>query len=158
MVAERGPASPVSLTYGGGAEADWCSSGKIRPAPSLRIHVMQCAALRVPGRHGPGAAARAMGLACPTDPASPGRGCATMARPGRPKRPGAPPRAGAHLAALIARVADGDGAALAALYDATCGLVFSLALRILRDRAAAEDVTIEVFLQVYSHAVGYHPD
>ena len=81
-----------------------------------------------------------------------------MARLGRPRRPQTPPPASAHLAALIARIAKGDRAALASLYDATSTLVFSLALRILRDRAAAEDVTIEVFLQVYSHAVGYHPD
>jgi RNA polymerase sigma-70 factor (ECF subfamily) len=80
-----------------------------------------------------------------------------MARQGRPKRHETP-SAGAHLSALIARVADGDRSALATLYDATSSLVFSLALRILRDRAAAEDVTIEVFMQVYSHAVGYQPD
>jgi RNA polymerase sigma-70 factor (ECF subfamily) len=59
------------------------------------------------------------------------------------------------LGALMARLARGDQAALAAFYDATNGLVYSLALRILRDQHAAEDVTIEVYTQVHRQASQY---
>ena len=59
------------------------------------------------------------------------------------------------LAGLIGRVARGDQAALAALYDKTSSLVYGLALRILRDPFAAEDVTIEVYTQVFRLASNY---
>lgn len=60
-----------------------------------------------------------------------------------------------HLGALMARMAQGDQSALAELYDETNILVYSLALRILHDQYAAEDVTIEVFTQVYQRAAQY---
>jgi RNA polymerase sigma-70 factor (ECF subfamily) len=53
------------------------------------------------------------------------------------------------LAALVARAAEGDEMALTALYDETSALVYGRALRILRDQYAAEDVTIDVYAQVY---------
>jgi RNA polymerase sigma-70 factor (ECF subfamily) len=59
------------------------------------------------------------------------------------------------LAALLARAVKGDQMALAALYDETNALVYSLALRILRDQYAAEDVTIEVYAQVYRQGTSY---
>jgi RNA polymerase sigma-70 factor (ECF subfamily) len=62
-----------------------------------------------------------------------------------------------HLAALLARTAQGDLSALAELYDQTNTLVYSLALRILRDQDAAEDVTIEVYTQVHRQASHYDP-
>jgi RNA polymerase sigma-70 factor, ECF subfamily len=80
-----------------------------------------------------------------------------MPRVGRPRRPETPHVDRDDLVALITRIADGDRAALGALYDATSTGVFSLARRILRETAAAEDVTMEVYLQVYSHAAGYDP-
>lgn len=61
------------------------------------------------------------------------------------------------LAALIRRAAGGDEAALAALYDATSSLVYSLALRMLRDQSAAEEVTLEVYMQAYRQASSYDP-
>ena len=61
------------------------------------------------------------------------------------------------LGALMARLAQGDQAALAELYDETNVLVYSLALRILRDQPAAEDVTIEVYTQVHRQASHYDP-
>jgi RNA polymerase sigma-70 factor, ECF subfamily len=61
------------------------------------------------------------------------------------------------LAALIVRVAQGDQMALATFYDETSSLVYSLALRILRDQFAAEDVTIDVYTQVYRQASSYDP-
>lgn len=57
------------------------------------------------------------------------------------------PAAGPDLAGLVGRMAQGDEAALAALYDATAAVVSGLALRILRDRSAAEEVTIEAYTQ-----------
>ncbi len=59
------------------------------------------------------------------------------------------------LGALVARTVNGEGDALAALYDATAPLVHGLALRILGDRGAAEEVTADVYLQVWRQAVRY---
>ena len=50
---------------------------------------------------------------------------------------------------LLARVQQGDEAAMATLYDSYSGLVFSVALRVLHDGAAAEDVLQEVFLRLW---------
>jgi RNA polymerase sigma-70 factor (ECF subfamily) len=61
----------------------------------------------------------------------------------------------AALAALVARAAEGDQRALAALYDETSALVYALALRILRDQHAAEDVTMDVYTQVYRQVSSY---
>jgi RNA polymerase sigma-70 factor (ECF subfamily) len=58
---------------------------------------------------------------------------------------------------LIARCALGDQAALAELYDATAAQVNGLALRILADRDTAEEVTGDVFLQVWRSAGSYEP-
>jgi RNA polymerase sigma-70 factor (ECF subfamily) len=59
------------------------------------------------------------------------------------------------LTALLGRMAQGDQTALAALYDRTSALVYGLALRILREPAAAEDVTLEVYTQAYRQASHY---
>jgi RNA polymerase sigma-70 factor, ECF subfamily len=59
------------------------------------------------------------------------------------------------LAALVARAAEGDQTALAALYDETSAHVYGLALRILRDQYAAEDVTIDVYAQVCRQGSSY---
>jgi RNA polymerase sigma-70 factor, ECF subfamily len=61
------------------------------------------------------------------------------------------------LAHLLARIAQGDQHALAALYDATSASVYGLAVRIVHDPAAAEDVTIEVYTQIYQQASHYDP-
>ena len=49
----------------------------------------------------------------------------------------------------------GQHAALAKCYDLMGPVVFSLAVRMLRDRAAAEDVTQDVFVQVWRQAANY---
>jgi len=53
-------------------------------------------------------------------------------------------------------MAAGSEEALAELYDLTNRLVFSLALRILRDRGAAEEVTMDVFLQAWKQAANFN--
>lgn len=64
----------------------------------------------------------------------------------------APPDDDARLQAWIASIVERDEAALAALYDALVGRVFGLALRIVRQRALAEEVTEDVFWQVWRQA------
>lgn len=60
-------------------------------------------------------------------------------------------------AALVSRIAHGDDQALAQLYDNTSRLVYGLCLRIVRDPAAAEDITLETFLQLWRTAASYDP-
>ena len=58
---------------------------------------------------------------------------------------------------LLARIAVGDADGLAALYDAASPYVNGLALRILGDREAAEEVVVDVFTQVWRQASRYDP-
>ena len=62
------------------------------------------------------------------------------------------------LLALIGRVGRGDQAALASLYDQTSSLIHGLALKILSDESAAEDVTLDVYLQAFRQASSYDPE
>lgn len=59
------------------------------------------------------------------------------------------------LAALLARVAIGDRSSFRRLYDATAPSLLGVALRILRDRARAEDVVQEAFVGVWHRAGSY---
>ena len=63
--------------------------------------------------------------------------------------------AAAELKGWIEASAAGDQAAFAALYDATSGVVFGVALRILADRSEAEEVATDVFLQVWRDAARF---
>jgi RNA polymerase sigma-70 factor (ECF subfamily) len=57
--------------------------------------------------------------------------------------------------ALVALMAARDQEALSCLYDRHRRVVYALALRILRDRAEAEEVLADVFLQAWRQAEGY---
>jgi len=50
---------------------------------------------------------------------------------------------------LVARVRAGDQHALAELYDRYSSVVYAVALRVLQDGAAAEDVLQDIFLQLW---------
>jgi RNA polymerase sigma-70 factor, ECF subfamily len=56
---------------------------------------------------------------------------------------------------LIARTAQGDHAALALLYDRTSPWVYGMAMKILGDCGAAEEVTLEVYTQIWRQASLY---
>lgn len=59
---------------------------------------------------------------------------------------------------LLRRIADGDALAVAELYDRHSSMLFALALRIVRDRAEAEDVVHDSFMQVGERAGQYVPE
>lgn len=59
------------------------------------------------------------------------------------------------LAFLVRAVAAGDHGAMAGLYDATQRFVFTLIARLVRDRSTAEEVTLDVYLQVWRKAASY---
>jgi RNA polymerase sigma-70 factor (ECF subfamily) len=58
----------------------------------------------------------------------------------------------------VGRCALEDAAALGNLYDESSSLVYSLALRVLRNEADAEEVTLDVYTQVWRKAAGYDPE
>ncbi len=59
------------------------------------------------------------------------------------------------IAALIDRAAAGDQLAVSELYDATSRMVYGLVLRILGDEGAAEEVLLDVYMQVWRQAASY---
>jgi RNA polymerase sigma-70 factor (ECF subfamily) len=60
-------------------------------------------------------------------------------------------------AALLERIVARDARSVSVLYDRHARLLFNLILRILRDRADAEDVLQEVFVAVWTRAESYNP-
>ncbi len=61
----------------------------------------------------------------------------------------------ADIEALIARTAMGERAAFTALYDATSAKLFGVCLRVLKDRAAAEDAMQDAYVKIWKHADRY---
>lgn len=58
-------------------------------------------------------------------------------------------------ASLLTQVQRGDEAAMAALFDRYSKVVYSVALRVLRDPASAEDVLQEIFMQIWRSPGGF---
>jgi len=61
------------------------------------------------------------------------------------------------LRKLIARMAQGEEAALAEFYDATAARVYALAKRIVREAQTAEEIVSDVYLQAWQQAQRYDP-
>jgi RNA polymerase sigma-70 factor, ECF subfamily len=59
------------------------------------------------------------------------------------------------LLQLLAEVARGNKSAFARLYGLTHAKLLGIALRVLRDRALAEDVLQESYLKIWRHAASY---
>jgi RNA polymerase sigma-70 factor, ECF subfamily len=59
---------------------------------------------------------------------------------------------------LLGRVAAGDRSAFSELYDRIAPRVFGLVKRLLRDHAQSEEVTQEIFLEIWQSASRYEPN
>ena len=59
------------------------------------------------------------------------------------------------LAEMLARTATGDRKAFASLYEATRAKLFAVSLRIVRERALAEEALQDGFVSIWNHAVDY---
>src|SRR5665213_1347727 len=66
-----------------------------------------------------------------------------------------PPQSTQDDAALLGLVQRGDEHAMASLFDRYSKIVYSVALRVLRDPASAEDVLQEVFMQIWRNPGGF---
>lgn len=60
--------------------------------------------------------------------------------------------------AILRRLAEGDPQAIASLYDRYAGLLFPLALRIVRDHGEAQDVVHDAFVLASDRARQYAPE
>lgn len=69
-------------------------------------------------------------------------------------RPARSDAAADDLVAALRAIAGGDRGAFAEFYDRTSARVFGLASRVLRNPALAEEITQEVYLQVWTTAAG----
>ena len=59
---------------------------------------------------------------------------------------------------LIQQIGAGDQKAFGILYDRYKTLVFSLAVKIADSHETAEDITLDVFTQIWKNAEKYHPE
>ena len=99
--------------------------------------------------------ARTPAAGTPGEHAPPAPGSAPL-RTGAPRSGAAEPDAH-ELRALVARLSAGDGAALRDLYAATSARLYGLAQHILGSASAAEDVLLEVYVQVWKQSSRYDP-
>jgi RNA polymerase sigma-70 factor (ECF subfamily) len=63
--------------------------------------------------------------------------------------PSADAKVGSPDTALVSAIRSGDQGAMAALYDRYSSIVYSVALRVLGDTGAAEDILQDVFMQLW---------
>ena len=80
-----------------------------------------------------------------------------MARPGLQPSAAAPSAARERLRANMARLAEGDSAALEEIYAATRVKLFGICFRILGDRKEAEDALQDVYVNLWQRADRYDP-
>jgi len=59
---------------------------------------------------------------------------------------------------LVRRIAAGDAAALSELYDLSSRYVFGICLKVLRNSADAEEVTLDVYTQAWRQAARFDAD
>lgn len=78
-----------------------------------------------------------------------------MSAPGTVSIAGARSARDATWHAYVRRCADGDQSALGALYDESSHHVYGVVLSVLRDTADAEEVTLDVYSQVWRSAAVY---
>lgn len=57
---------------------------------------------------------------------------------------------------LMRRLVQGDESALAAVYDRYAGIVYSVAIRVLRDAGAAQEVMQDIFYHLWCNASDYN--
>jgi len=69
-----------------------------------------------------------------------------------------PPVPESEWVGLLRDIAAGDQLALHALYERTHCIVFTLIMRICKNRETAEELTLDVFHDVWRRAAGYQPD
>jgi RNA polymerase sigma-70 factor, ECF subfamily len=112
------------------------SYGSAKPWPCLPAQVARFYTITPPG---------------PDDPDPPaGEGPAEAPPPGDVQD--------SDLGDLLVRVAAGDSDAFATLYAHTAPRAFGLALRVVRDRALAEDLTCEAYLRMWRTAAAFDAD
>jgi RNA polymerase sigma-70 factor (ECF subfamily) len=80
-----------------------------------------------------------------------------MEKSGTLQSPGANSRTHDGDAFLMRRIAEGDETALAAVYDRYAGLVYSVAFRVLRSADLAEEVSQDIFYQLWRTAAAFEP-
>ncbi|ORB68284.1 sigma-70 family RNA polymerase sigma factor [Mycobacterium scrofulaceum] len=66
-----------------------------------------------------------------------------------------PPPSGTELDALLHKVARGDSAAFAAVYDLTKSRVYGMVMRVLRDSGYSEETTQEIYCEIWRSARDY---
>jgi RNA polymerase sigma-70 factor, ECF subfamily len=59
---------------------------------------------------------------------------------------------------IVARLLQGDRDQFVRLYDEYSGLIYGVALRILRNAAAAQDIVQDVFLQLWRNPTAFNPE
>jgi RNA polymerase sigma-70 factor (ECF subfamily) len=91
-------------------------------------------------------------LPCRRSAPSVSRGAPPMRRPANPPAKNAASSGPSRLRELVGRVARGDEPAFAELFDATRALVHGTTRLILDDAPAAEEATLDVYLQVWREA------
>ena len=59
---------------------------------------------------------------------------------------------------LLRKIVRGCESALGKLYDRTIAQVYGLALKILRNKTEADEISVDVFKQIWDKALDYTPD